>query len=157
MNVDTARKPQLVAEGVRLGLGSKAALDAQHVSVLRDRIRAAQHTGATSPMSATETAKPATDLKFKRTRASRYYSKGAAHTYLVVRDGGAWLLNVHRVEMVAGIAISGRHVDTTGHRTKALAVAVARRFEALGEDYRQCDHGYMERVTWAIQRAYEEA
>lgn len=44
-DVDAMRKPELVSEGVRLGLGSRAALGAQHVEALRVRVRAARLEG----------------------------------------------------------------------------------------------------------------
>jgi hypothetical protein len=38
--IDLMRKPELVAEAVRLGLGTKAALDAQRLEDLRREVRA---------------------------------------------------------------------------------------------------------------------
>lgn len=38
-SVDTMRKPELVAEGARLGLGTRAALDVWKVEVLRTLVR----------------------------------------------------------------------------------------------------------------------
>lgn len=40
-SIDTMRKPELVAEGARLGLGSRAALSARQIETLRAQVRAA--------------------------------------------------------------------------------------------------------------------
>lgn len=96
----------------------------------------------------------ATAIRFTKTEAGRYYAKGAAHTYLVVRDGKGWYLVISTKRTVAGVEISDREVHATWRGTKAEAVAVAEEFEALGEGYRSSEHGHRERHTEAGLRAF---
>lgn len=93
-------------------------------------------------------------LKFTRTEPGRYYAKGAAHTYRVVRVGKGWELIISTKKTVAGVEISDREVYQTSDETKALCVVFAEEYEALGEDYRSSEHGHRERHTEAGLRAY---
>lgn len=97
-----------------------------------------------------------TDLRFAKTETGRYYAKGAAHTYLVVRDATNrwWELTVFTKATVAGVEISGREIDGFGCDTKTMACLVAREFEALGEDYKPHEHGHRGRLCEAVGRAY---
>jgi hypothetical protein len=46
-------------------------------------------------------------------------------------------------------------VQDDWHGRKAHAVAVARRFESLGDDYKPFEHGDRERITEATLLAYD--
>lgn len=93
--------------------------------------------------------KTAGGLSFSCTQPGRYHSRGQAHSYVVVRDGRGWKLNVFAGDDPAPTYSS--HDDTL-----SLAQAVAAHHEALGEDYRQHEHGGRSRLTEAIGRAYDQ-
>lgn len=96
----------------------------------------------------------ATTVRFSKTEAGRYYAKGAAHTYLVVRVGKGWELVIYTKKTVAGCEVSDREVHAYYCETKRLAALVAEEFETLGEDYRPSEHGHRERTTEARLRAH---
>lgn len=100
-------------------------------------------------------------LKFgRRITAPGYVATGAAHRYYIARgDDDRWWLTILRTVVISGVTLAdpdARPYSAT-HDSKALAVATAREFEALGEDYRQSEHGGLARTTAAVAAAYDTA
>lgn len=90
-----------------------------------------------------------TELQFTRTYAGRYHASGAKHSYLALRDGKRWTLRIYSLHNLGGPL----HQDQ--HDTMRAALAVARAFEQLGEDYQPWEHGGRNRFTEAVLRAYD--
>lgn len=100
-------------------------------------------------------------LKFgRRITAPGYVATGAAHRYYIARgEDSRWWLTILRTVTISGVTLAdpdARPYNGT-HDSKALAVATAREFEALGEDYQQRQHGGMARSTCAVVAAYDKA
>ena len=91
------------------------------------------------------------NLAFNR-RAFGYRAEGFLHFYYVERTNGGWLLTITRATTVAGVRVTDQEARKEIHLYdhKADAVAVAREFEALGEDYKSENHGHRERFTEAV-------
>lgn len=103
-----------------------------------------------------------TRLRFRTITTSvrtSYVAQTPTRIYIIWHRGrGDWALEVSRVRTVAGVNISdlaGR-IDAATTSTKGLAVAVAHAYRDLGDDYQPHEHGYRERMTEAIGRAYAE-
>lgn len=92
-------------------------------------------------------------MKFNR-RTYGYRAAGVSHFYHVEKTDTGWLLSITRAKTVAGIRVTDMDAPKESHLydRKGDAVAVAREFEALGEDYRSADHGHRERFTEAVTR-----
>ncbi len=94
--------------------------------------------------------------------APGYSAEGRAHRYCVDqtdhrRRHRAWMLRVFTLTTVAGVVIADRLRDTSeNHDSRALAYAIARTYENLGEDYRSADHRHMTRITAAVINAYAD-
>lgn len=96
-------------------------------------------------------------LRFNRS-GSGYRHRTDTHTYIVTRTPreGGWELRIYAAKTTAGIRTDcfEKPVDASWNSTKGLCVAIASEYNALGNDYRQCDHGSRSRITEATQRAY---
>lgn len=95
-------------------------------------------------------------LKFHRTQPGAYYADGESRRYTVQRQASGWLLRVYSPRVTAGVinTIGLDPIDHSKDDTKALAVAVADAYEALGDDYLAHEHGHRNRMTTAISDAY---
>ena len=96
-------------------------------------------------------------MTFRKT-GDGYLAHGTGHAYSVRKVGARWKLIIAELAVTAGVAhsIGTATVSADWHDTKALAVATARAFEALGEDYNTAEHGGQRRFTAAVNHAYEE-
>lgn len=95
----------------------------------------------------------AQQLSFTRLAKGAYVAKTDTKVYDVARNDvdGAWTLAIFEARKVAGLTIHGDHLDTGWSDTMADAKAVAQAYADLGDDYRQCDHGYRARYTEAVR------
>lgn len=96
-------------------------------------------------------------LEFHRgSEAGVYSAEDDTRHYTVWREGRTWYLAVKKLTTTAGIrhAVGQPVIDTSSAATKALAVDIARRYSALGDDYAPHQHGHAERITTAILAAY---
>lgn len=100
-----------------------------------------------------------TALKFRRTTTGRYRAEGATVSYVITKNGKNWGLDLWTQDhSISDLVLLGERKDFMGwHDTLALAKAIAAEYEALGDDYRSCDHGYANRTTIAIANAYAKA
>ena len=94
-------------------------------------------------------------MMFHRTenmaRETAYAAEGASHVYFIYRDGKDWTLKISQVNVVLGMHLTGAQVAIATLDRKADAVAVAKAFEALGDDYRQSEHRGRTRWSLALQ------
>lgn len=104
-------------------------------------------------------------LRFHRIAAGEYCAYGSTLIYDVVKPLGkegwrVWMYRLRRTEGVPeqGIAPSVFRGERMAHAetdTKILAYGVAQAFDALGDDYRQSEHGGKDRITTAVLKAYD--
>lgn len=92
-----------------------------------------------------------TRLSFKG-QAGGYTAKADTKVYDVVRDADGWTLSVFEAKKVSDLVLHGDLLSQGYYDTKRDAVAVAQAYADLGDDYRQCDHGYRSRYTEAVRR-----
>lgn len=108
----------------------------------------------TDTQSASEAPQP---LRFRKAQAGRYTARSETKDYTVYLGMGTWYLVIRALTTTAGVihALGTPVLVTDQHGTKALCVAVAREFHALGDDYKPHEHGNRERYTEAVGRAYD--
>jgi hypothetical protein len=73
-----------------------------------------------------------------------------------VREADGWAVSIWPTIVVARVQVAADkrpHPALDGRLAIAKAVCVAH--EQLGDDYRPHEHGHQERITHAIQLAYE--
>lgn len=95
-------------------------------------------------------------LPFNRS-GNGYRCRTATRTYLISRNEfGGWDLMIFKAKIVCDIRVDtlDKPVKTSWNQLKSLCVGVASEYEALGDDYKAHEHGYRERLTEAVQRAY---
>lgn len=94
------------------------------------------------------------------TGTARYRANGAAHSYVVTKaaEVTGWVLDIYSQDRsITDLVLLGDRKEYVYTDRLRDARAIAAEFEALGEDYRSCDHGYANRLTVAIDRAYAKA
>lgn len=94
-------------------------------------------------------------VRFTR-KPTTYDAATDTRVYQIMNVGGAWYLSIWEVREVAGLKLSGKSVAHDVYGTKREAVAVARAYDELGDDYSPAEHGYLERFTKAVITAYED-
>lgn len=108
-------------------------------------------------MTDTETTPTQPPLRFRKVETGDYRARSETADYHVWRGHRTWWLNISALTTTAGVVhcIGTRSLGRGFHDTKALCVAVAREFHALGDDYKPHEHGHRERYTEAVGRAYD--
>lgn len=98
------------------------------------------------------------DLKFRQDKAGIYFAQDASKHYTVFRDGSFWSLAVKKLVTTAGIqhAVGQNAIVLQMHDTKRFCVAVANAYSALGDNYREHEHGHQSRYTTALHIAHAE-
>jgi hypothetical protein len=89
------------------------------------------------------------------TRSHPYEARSETLTYRIHQSAEGWELTIFRPGKSGTIFDGNVLVKDDWHARKAYAVAVARRFESLGDDYKSFEHGYRERITEATLLAYD--
>lgn len=92
-------------------------------------------------------------IAFRRQFAGSYFAEGATKQYAVYNVDGKWCLAVRELITTAGVrhALGQPDIAIAYVETKKLAVAAARIYDDLGDDF----NGSSSRIRTALRAAYD--
>lgn len=95
-------------------------------------------------------------LKFKRQSAGVYWAYDDTKCYGIRHDGKHWVLSIRNTITTAGVqhSLGQPVVDADAAETMRLAVATARVYSELGDDYKEHENGHASRMTKAVTTVY---
>jgi hypothetical protein len=101
------------------------------------------------------------DMRFRRMGTGVSRHDGETNSYMIERINKEYVLTIYRQDRsVSGLVLLGAQIEDSFGPVKIRcdqrreAVAIARAYEELGDDYRASQHGYASRVSTAIARGY---